>query len=127
MSKVKRGHAATGKSPNQPKISTNILNIPYRWKAANFDLCSALIAIEQWGFFSVPHLLWYGASVYNGDFQGPVTLAPIAERIAVEMSLPVFTTLVCHGLDSNTQPSAIEPNALTHCATDAVFMLFVKA
>ena len=31
-------------------------------KAANFDLCSALIAIEQWGFFSVPHLLWHGAS-----------------------------------------------------------------
>ena len=34
----------------------------YWWKAANFDLCSALIAIEQWGFFSVPHLLWHGAS-----------------------------------------------------------------
>ena len=27
-----------------------------RWRAANFDLCSALMAIEQWGFFSVPHL-----------------------------------------------------------------------
>ena len=24
----------------------------YRWKAANFDLCSALMAIEQWGFFT---------------------------------------------------------------------------
>ena len=34
----------------------------YWWKAANFDLCSALIAIEQWRFFSVPHLLWHGAS-----------------------------------------------------------------
>ena len=29
----------------------------YRWRAANFDLCSAIMAIEQWGFFSVPHLL----------------------------------------------------------------------
>ena len=35
------------------------------WRAANFDLCSALLAIEQWGFFSVLHLLWHGASVYN--------------------------------------------------------------
>ena len=25
-----------------------------RWRAANFDLCSALIVIEQWGCFSVP-------------------------------------------------------------------------
>ena len=28
-----------------------------RWRAANFDLCSTLMAIEQWGFFSVQHLL----------------------------------------------------------------------
>ena len=40
----------------------------YRWRASNFDLCSALMA-----FFSVPHLLWHGASVYNGHFRGPVT------------------------------------------------------
>ena len=32
----------------------------YRWRAAHFDLYSALMAIEQWGFFSVPHLLWHG-------------------------------------------------------------------
>ena len=32
----------------------------YRWKAANFDLCSAPMAIEQWGFFSGPRLLWRG-------------------------------------------------------------------
>ena len=31
----------------------------------SFDLCSALMSFEQWGFFSVPHLLWHGASVYN--------------------------------------------------------------
>ena len=28
-----------------------------RWWAANCDLRSALMAIEQWGFFNVPHLL----------------------------------------------------------------------
>ena len=25
----------------------------YRWRAIDFDLCSALMTIEQWGFFSV--------------------------------------------------------------------------
>ena len=64
----------------------------YRWRAANFDLCSTLMAIEQWGFFSVSHLLWHGSSVYNGHLRGPVTLTPIAERLAVELSRPVFTT-----------------------------------
>ena len=28
-----------------------------------WPICSALMAIEQWGFFCVPHLLWHGASV----------------------------------------------------------------
>ena len=66
-----------------------------RWWAGDFDQCSALMAIEQWGFFSVPHLLWQGTSVYNGHLRGPVTLSPFAERLAVELLLPVFTTLVC--------------------------------
>ena len=38
----------------------------YRWRATNFDLCSALMAIELWWFFSVPHLLWHGC----GDIYG---------------------------------------------------------
>ena len=90
----------------------------YRWKAANFDLCSALMAIEQWGFFSVPHLLWHGASVYNGHFQGPLTLTPVSERSAVELSLPIFTTWVCR--TPNLPLAACRANALTHCATAAV-------
>ena len=65
-----------------------------QWRAANFDLCSALMANEQWGFFSMPHLLWHGTSVYNDHLRGPVTLTLIAERLAVELSLPVFTTLI---------------------------------
>ena len=80
-----------------------------RWRAANFGLCPALVAIEQWGFFSVPHLLWHWISVYNGHLQEPVTLTPIAERLTVELSLPVNTTY--------TQPTAYGANALTHCAT----------
>ena len=41
---------------------------------------------------SVPHPLWQGASVYSGHLRGPVTLSPIAERLAGELSLPVSTT-----------------------------------
>ena len=62
-------------------------------RAVNFDLCSPLMAIEQWGFFSMQHLLWHGASVYNADhLRGPVTLTLNAERLAVELSLPGLTT-----------------------------------
>ena len=64
----------------------------YRWLAANFDLHiyarhSWSLSYEQWGFFSVPHLLWHGAFVYNGHLRGPMTLTPIAERLAVELWL----------------------------------------
>ena len=54
---------------------------------------------------------------YNDHLRGPVTLATIAERLAVELSLPVFTTKVYRGLKSNTQPSAC--GALSHCVTSA--------
>ena len=76
------------------------------------------------------HLLRHGASV-NGHLQGPVTFSPIAERLAVELSLSVFTTYVCRGWNLNTQPSACGANAddfaaavaqwvrATHCATTA--------
>ena len=84
------------------------------------------MAIEQWEFFRIPHLLWHRASIYSGHLRGPVTLAPNAERWAVELSLPVLTTYVCRGLDSNTQPSTSGVNALTHCpwATAILFCLF---
>ena len=63
-----------------------------RWRAANYDLCSALMAIEQWGFFNVPHPLRHRPTVYNGHLWEPVPLTPNAERLAMELSLPVFTT-----------------------------------
>ena len=66
-------------------------NLSPKWRPHHYR-CSSLIAIEQWGFFSVPHLLWHGTSVYNGHLGGPVTLTPIAKRLVVELSLPVFTT-----------------------------------
>ena len=57
--------------------------------------------------------------VYNGHLRGPVTLTPVAERLAVEMSLSVFTSWACGGWDSNTQPSTCDANALTDCANAA--------
>ena len=58
-----------------------------RWRAANFDLCSALFVIVQSGLFSVPHLQCLWASVYNGHFRGPVTLTTNAEHLVVELFL----------------------------------------
>ena len=72
-------------------------------------------------FFSVPHLLWQEASVYNGHLRGPVKLTLTAKLLAVELSQPVFTTSVFRGWDSNTQPSACGANTLTHCATSAIY------
>ena len=46
-----------------------------------FDLCSALMAIETLGFFSVSYLLLHGAFVDDGHTRGPATLSPIAERL----------------------------------------------
>ena len=66
----------------------------YRWRAANFDLYLALMAIEQReqrGFFSVSHLLWHGTSVHNGHTRGLVTLTPVAECLAEELPLHVST------------------------------------
>ena len=83
----------------------------YRWGAANLDLCSVLMATEQWWYFSVQHLLWHGASVYNDHLRGPVILTPIAERLTVELSLPVFTALVCRIWDLNAQASPCGANA----------------
>ena len=80
------------------------------------------MAKEQWGFFSVPQLLWPTVTrVFH--LWWPVTRTPVAERLAVVQSLPVFTTEVCPGLDSNTQPSACKANA--NGATPAV-TTFVK-
>ena len=63
------------------------------------------------GFFSVPYLLWHGISVNNGHFQGPVTLTPNAERLAME--LPNYLRLSL--LWFQHLLSACGTNALTDC------------
>ena len=46
------------------------------------------------------------SSVYNGHLRGPVTLTPIAERLAVELSLSVFTRFVAVGIRTPNLPLA---------------------
>ena len=69
-------------------------------------------------FFSVSHLMWHRASVSNGHLLGPVTLAHIAEHLAVELSLPVFTTRlgsVAAGIRTTNLPLAVErSNSMRH-------------
>ena len=56
-----------------PDLSVGVKFSGFSYGFQHFDLYPAHIAIEQWGFFSVPYLLWHGASVYNGRLRGPVT------------------------------------------------------
>ena len=50
-------------------------NLSYAWHS--------IVAIEQWGFFNVPHPLWHGISIYYFHLWGTMTLTTIAERGAV--------------------------------------------
>ena len=67
---------------------------PFPVKDFKFWPISAHMAIEQWGFFSVPQLLWHGASVYNDHLRGLHHLRELVtpEVLAVELSLPVLMT-----------------------------------
>ena len=92
----------------------------YRWRASKFDLCSALMAMKQWGSFGVqtycgtehPYIMVISEDLWHNT--------PVAEHLAVELSI----TYGCRGWDSNTQPSTCRANAVTDCAT-AVVIIFV--
>ena len=84
-----------------------------RWRGANLDLNLALMAIEQWGFYSVPHLMWHGATVYNGHLLPSV--------LPVALSLP-FLRLGSAWLEFVHQISGCGANALIHYFTAADFL-----
>ena len=44
-----------------------------RWRAANFDLCSALMATDQWRLFSMPQPTVTRRIRYYSHLRGPVT------------------------------------------------------
>ena len=83
----------------------------YRWNATNIELYSALMAIKQWGFFNMPQLLWHEPTLYDGRWQGLVTLTPIAERSAVEQSWPVLMFLSMSRSGIKSTIPACEANA----------------
>ena len=58
-----------------------IWRIHHNWLGPSYlDLYSALMTIEQWRFFSMPHLLLHRSSIYNGHLRGPLALTPVVER-----------------------------------------------
>ena len=59
----------------------------------------------------MPHLLGHGASVYNGHLRRPMTLTPIAERLAVDLSLPVLTVVA--GIRTPSLPHPLSHVTLT--------------
>ena len=75
------------------KIFTHLETSPLSVKGCTFS--TMFDTYGHWAvrvFFSVPHLLWHRACIYNGHLRGPVTLSLNAERLVVELSLPVLTT-----------------------------------
>ena len=72
-----------------------------------------------WGLFSMQHLLWYRTSLIMviSEYTWHSHLVPSVWQWSCHY---LFYDLVCSGLDTNTQPSACEVNALTDCITAAV-------
>ena len=105
---------------------THMETSPLPVKGCKFDLYSALMAFEQWGLFNVSHLLCHGSTLYNDHLRGPVTLTPVAERLAVELSLPVFTTHVCRDRGSNLDLPHASPCFWTHDYSYMCNKIFTK-
>ena len=70
-----------------------------RWKASNFCLYSALLTINQWGDTAKPIETW--DICLCGHLWWPMILTPVAECLAVGLSLLVLATWVCHNWRSN--------------------------
>jgi hypothetical protein len=49
----------------------------------NLGLCSALRAFEQGGIFVVPHLLWYGTSVFRSHPRDRPIQLPLTTRMGM--------------------------------------------
>ena len=76
----------------------------------------------------MPHLLQQGPTVYNGHLRGPVTLTPVAERLAVERRQRRKQVWECsHSVRPSVRPS-IRPSVPESChrnsseTTDPVIM-----
>ena len=63
----------------------------------------------------MPHPLLNGAFFYNGHLQGPVTLTPITEHLAVELSPAVLHIMFC--FEHHTFRMKSETNSATAAAS----------
>ena len=71
-------------------------------------VCKLILGtIGQWGFFSLSHLLLYGASVYNGHLLKTITPTRITVHLSAELSLALSANYASPGSDSTTQPYAV--------------------
>ena len=87
-----------------------------RWKDDEFDRYSALMAIEQRLLFSVPHILWNGASASGGPV---IHLFPSVLLWSCHYVYLRHRSVVAE-IRTLLTPSACKANALTHCTTAAV-------
>ena len=65
---------------------------PYEDFTTAFEGLQILTYARHSWSLCVPHLQWYGTSVYNG-LRGPVTLTLVAERLAIENCHNLFLRL----------------------------------
>lgn len=80
----------------------------YPWRSGYFDLCSALINIEQWEFFSLGH----GSFVYKIISHGIYMYTCSRAFGSVNIN-----ALITKKLDSNTISSSCKTNGLTDWTT----------
>ena len=82
-----------------------------------WPIYSVLMTIEQWGFFSVPNALWHEASV--SSFQRTRDTHTCCWALSSWAATTWFKDSGLLRINSKTQPSACEVNALTDRATAA--------
>ena len=91
--------------------------------SCKFRRAGRLRPLSSESSLDVPHRLWHGSSVYYGLLRGPMTLTPVAKRLAVELSLPVLTTLTADIRTPNLLRGMRGECSITDCATAAMRLL----
>ena len=84
----------------------------YQWRAANFDLHSALMAIEQCGFCTC-----------NSTHEHMTTFKEPWHSYLIKLSLPVLIIYVCLHQNLHTHPTACVVIALTNSSCTALCLL----
>ena len=87
-----------------------------RQRAADLllDLFLSFMAIEHWGFFSVPHILLYGTFVYK-VISEDLWRSRMLPTVICGTDITFVTAYICRLWNSNTQPFVCQANTLTDC------------